>query len=120
MHEQGFERPSGIQSRAILPIISGRDVIAQAQSKTGKTASLAIGILQSIDTSTRDTQALILSPTREMATQTQILIAALREKKGWSKSQHQTLTQPGCEFSLRWADLYNSQRFETLTADAIL
>ncbi|KAL5641212.1 hypothetical protein ACGC1H_001630 [Rhizoctonia solani] len=72
-----FEKPSAIQQRAILPITKGRDVIAQAQSGTGKTATLSISILQSIDTSLRETQALVLLPTRELATQTQSVILAL-------------------------------------------
>jgi superfamily II DNA/RNA helicase len=51
--------------------IQGRDVIAQAQSGTGKTATLSIGVLQGIDMKTRETQALVLSPTRELAVQIQ-------------------------------------------------
>ncbi|KAJ2743817.1 RNA helicase [Coemansia sp. BCRC 34301] len=77
IYAYNFERPSAIQQRAILPIISKRDVIAQAQSGTGKTGTLGISILQRIDTATRETQALVLSPTRELATQTQGVIAAL-------------------------------------------
>jgi ATP-dependent RNA helicase len=73
----GFEVPSAIQQRAIVPIISGRDVIAQAQSGTGKTATFSIGILQSIDTQSNETQALVLSPTRELAQQIQKVIMAL-------------------------------------------
>lgn len=46
----GFEKPSPIQMKAILPIIQGKDTIAQAQSGTGKTATFAISILQLIDT----------------------------------------------------------------------
>ncbi|CCE65665.1 hypothetical protein TPHA_0M00900 [Tetrapisispora phaffii CBS 4417] len=65
----GFEAPSAIQSRAITQIISGTDVIAQAQSGTGKTATFTIGMLQVIDLKRKDLQALILSPTRELATQ---------------------------------------------------
>jgi ATP-dependent RNA helicase len=72
-----FEKPSAIQQRAIVPIIEGRDVIAQAQSGTGKTATFSIGVLQSIDTSSRETQALILSPTRELAVQISKVILAL-------------------------------------------
>ncbi|KAJ1974499.1 RNA helicase [Dimargaris verticillata] len=72
-----FERPSAIQQRAILPIRRGRDVIAQAQSGTGKTATFSIGILQSIETNVRETQAIVLSPTRELATQTQSVLLAL-------------------------------------------
>ena len=44
----GFERPSAIQQRAIMPIITGRDCIAQAQSGTGKTATFSISILQRV------------------------------------------------------------------------
>ncbi|CAE6407926.1 unnamed protein product [Rhizoctonia solani] len=77
IYAYNFEKPSAIQQRAILPITKGRDVIAQAQSGTGKTATLSISILQSIDTSLRETQALVLLPTRELATQTQSVILAL-------------------------------------------
>lgn len=73
----GFERPSAIQQRAIMPCIRGRDVIAQAQSGTGKTATFSIAILQQIDTSLLDCQALILAPTRELATQIQKVVIAL-------------------------------------------
>jgi ATP-dependent RNA helicase len=47
--QYGFQKPSAIQQRAIVPMISGRDLIAQAQSGTGKTAFFSIGVLQSID-----------------------------------------------------------------------
>ena len=68
---EGFEKPSAIQQRAILPIIRGRDVIAQAQSGTGKTASIGVSVLQKLDIQLRETQALILGPTRELAVQMQ-------------------------------------------------
>ncbi|KAJ3289747.1 Eukaryotic initiation factor 4A-III [Borealophlyctis nickersoniae] len=77
IYAYNFERPSAIQQRAIAPIVKGRDVIAQAQSGTGKTATFSISTLQCIDTTTRETQALILSPTRELATQIQSVILAL-------------------------------------------
>lgn len=73
----GFERPSAIQQRAIVPILRGRDVIAQAQSGTGKTATFSIGVLQRVDVGMRETQALILAPTRELAQQTQNVVLAL-------------------------------------------
>ena len=60
----GFERPSAIQQRAIMPILKGRDTIAQAQSGTGKTTIFCAGILQCLDTSQRETQALALAPAR--------------------------------------------------------
>jgi ATP-dependent RNA helicase len=75
----GFSRPSAIQQRAILPVITGRDVIAQAQSGTGKTATFSIGALQSVIVSKRETQVLILAPTRELALQIQKVIMTLGE-----------------------------------------
>ncbi|OHT17666.1 ATP-dependent RNA helicase eIF4A [Tritrichomonas foetus] len=65
----GFKHPSEIQSLAVRPIMLGRNVIAQAQSGTGKTGAFSIGILQNIDTSSQTTQALVLAPTRELADQ---------------------------------------------------
>ena len=67
----GFEKPSAIQQRAIVPIIKGRDTIAQAQSGTGKTGTFAISILQRLDMDVQECQALILAPTRELAQQIQ-------------------------------------------------
>merc|ERR1712113_804217 len=77
IYAYGFEKPSSIQQRAIVPIIKGRDVIAQAQSGTGKTATFAISTLQSIDTSLKAVQALILAPTRELANQIIKVLTAL-------------------------------------------
>ncbi len=78
IYAYGFEKPSAIQQRAILPCIKGHDVIAQAQSGTGKTATFSIAILQQIDTvDTMECQALILAPTRELATQIQKVVIAL-------------------------------------------
>jgi translation initiation factor 4A len=72
-----FERPSAIQQRAIVPVIKGHDVIAQAQSGTGKTATFSISILQKLDMDIKGTQALILAPTRELAQQIQKVVIAL-------------------------------------------
>jgi len=77
IYAYGFERPSAIQQRSIMPIIKGRDVIAQAQSGTGKTATFSISALQQTDTRLRETQVLVLSPTRELAVQIQKVILAL-------------------------------------------
>ncbi|KAF9620561.1 hypothetical protein IFM89_013226 [Coptis chinensis] len=77
IYHHGFEKPSAIQQRAVLPIIEGRDVIAQAQSGTGKTSMIGIVACQMVDTSTREVQVLILSPTRELASQTEKTILAL-------------------------------------------
>ncbi|RYE99176.1 MAG: DEAD/DEAH box helicase, partial [Methanobacteriota archaeon] len=73
----GFEKPSAIQQRAIIPIVKGRDLIAQSQSGTGKTAVFCIGILQSIDVTSSDTQALVLSPTRELAEQSEKVLRSI-------------------------------------------
>jgi ATP-dependent RNA helicase len=77
IYAYGFERPSAIQQRAIRPIIRGRDVIAQSQSGTGKTAVFSISALQLLERQSRDTQVLILSPTRELAEQTQKVVQTL-------------------------------------------
>ena len=75
----GFEKPSAIQQKAILPIIKQHDVIAQAQSGTGKTAAFAIGSLQLVDVGKDEIQCLVLSPTRELAQQTSIVYQFLGE-----------------------------------------
>lgn len=77
IYAYGFEKPSAIQQRAVMPIISGRDAIAQAQSGTGKTSMIALTVCQMIDIATREVQALILSPTRELAAQTEKVILAI-------------------------------------------
>lgn len=69
IYAYGFEKPSAIQQRAIKPMSLGRDIIAQAQSGTGKTATFAVGILQMLDPAVTDCQALVLAPTRELAQQ---------------------------------------------------
>jgi len=84
IYAYGFEKPSAIQQRAIIPCIKGYDVIAQAQSGTGKTATFAISILQQIDVELKGTQALVLAPTRELAQQIQKVILALGDYMGAS------------------------------------
>jgi translation initiation factor 4A len=66
----GYEKPSPIQRRAIKPLIQGNDIIAQAQSGTGKTATFTIGALSNIKLTENKTQVLVLSPTRELTIQT--------------------------------------------------
>jgi ATP-dependent RNA helicase len=77
IYAYGFEKPSAIQQRAIVPIMSGRNVIAQSQSGTGKTAVFSIGVLQSLRRESPELQALVLSPTRELAEQSSKVIMAL-------------------------------------------
>lgn len=73
----GYEKPSSIQKKAIQPVLDGRDIIAQAQSGTGKTATFSIGVLQNIDETSLETQAIILCHTRELALQVQNVIQNL-------------------------------------------
>lgn len=75
----GFEQPSEIQKRAILPLISGNDLIAQAQSGTGKTGTFSIGTLQRVDETINSPQIMILAPTRELAMQINNVVMALAE-----------------------------------------
>jgi len=79
IYHYGHTKPSAIQQRAVKPIISGRDVIAQSQSGTGKTTITCVGILQVIDTGKNELQALVLSPTRELAEQTRNVMLAFGE-----------------------------------------
>ncbi|HEX6096588.1 MAG TPA: DEAD/DEAH box helicase [Thermoanaerobaculia bacterium] len=65
----GYEAPTPIQEKTIPLLIAGRDVIGQAQTGTGKTAAFALPILEKIDPKLRRTQALVLTPTRELAMQ---------------------------------------------------
>jgi translation initiation factor 4A len=69
VYAYGFEKPSVIQGKSIPKIISGGDIIAQAQSGTGKTGAFTIGSMCRIDDSKKETQVLILVPTRELAEQ---------------------------------------------------
>jgi len=77
IYAYGFEKPSAIQQRGIMPILAGHDTIAQAQSGTGKTATFSISVLQSMDMNVNQTQGLILAPTRELAQQIQKVVRAL-------------------------------------------
>lgn len=77
IYAYGFEKPSAIQQRGIMPCVRGHDVIAQAQSGTGKTATFSIAILQNIDVENKVCQALVLAPTRELAQQIQKVVVAL-------------------------------------------
>lgn len=79
IYSQGFDKPSAIQQRCIVPMVQGRDVLAQAQSGTGKTAMIAIVSLNMAVSTLSHVQVLVLSPTRELAVQTQRIIESLGE-----------------------------------------
>lgn len=77
VYAYGFERPSAVQQRAIVPILKGRDVIVQSQSGTGKTCVFCLGALQTINISEHNPQVIMLFPTRELAEQSQKVCLAL-------------------------------------------
>ena len=77
IYSYGFEKPSIIQQKAILPAMQRRDMIAQAQSGSGKTATFTIGALANLDLKNRGLQTLILAPTRELAEQIHIVAMSL-------------------------------------------
>lgn len=77
IYAYGFEKPSDIQKKAIYPIINGKDTIAQAQSGTGKTGTFAISVLERIDNTNKNTQAIIIAPTHELVKQIYNVISSL-------------------------------------------
>jgi len=78
----GFEKPSAIQQRAIVPLTQGADIVAQAQSGTGKTGAFCIGSLQRIDFAKKQTQVVVLAPTRELARQIHAVMSSLGDYAG--------------------------------------
>ncbi len=80
--ESGFEEATPIQAETIPMVLAGQDVIGQAQTGTGKTAAFGLPILQNIDLKAPFVQALIISPTRELAIQTQEEIYRLGKDEG--------------------------------------
>ena len=105
IYSYGFEQPSPIQKEAIIPLINRKDIIAQAQSGTGKTGAFVIGALQILDENDKHTQALILAHTRELARQifnviksigqlinikTQLLVGGTSTDEDRDKLEHNT------------------------------
>ena len=84
IYSYGFEVPSAIQSKAIPVLKTGKDIIAQAQSGTGKTGAFVIGSLESIDVEIKGTQVIIISPTRELSKQTTEVVSELSKYMGIS------------------------------------
>lgn len=77
IYAYGFEKPSVIQSKAIHPIMLGKDIIAQAQSGTGKTGSFTIGALTKVNVAENNSQVLIMAPTHELAHQIASVVTGL-------------------------------------------
>ena len=87
IYAHGFESPSPIQKKSILPIIKKNDIIAQAQSGTGKTGAFTVSSLELIDVKKNETQVMIMSPTRELSKQIFDVITSLSQYiKGLRKS----------------------------------
>lgn len=80
IYSYGFERPSPIQRLAIRPLIDRRDILAQAQSGTGKTATFAIGSLSIVKQEDNFTQILVLSPTKELSIQSSNVYKSLGDQ----------------------------------------
>jgi translation initiation factor 4A len=78
----GFERPSAIQSKGVVPMVQGRDLLAQAQSGTGKTGTFVIGSVSRIDPTLKKPQVLVLTHVRELAQQTAKVASAIGEYIG--------------------------------------
>ena len=77
IYAYGFEKPSPIQKKSIKPILEGKDVIAQAQSGTGKTACFTISSLEIIDIDSYSPQVIIMSPTRELSCQIKTVLDSI-------------------------------------------
>ena len=82
LHDVGYENPSPIQEQAIPELLAGRDVIGQAQTGTGKTAAFGLPMIQFVDPSDDEVQALVLTPTRELCIQVTQALRAYGARKG--------------------------------------
>src|SRR4051812_23211030 len=82
LEDVGYESPSPIQEQAIPELLQGRDVIGQAQTGTGKTAAFGLPMIQFVDPSDDDVQALVLTPTRELCIQVTQALRAYAKRKG--------------------------------------
>jgi|TARA_B110001450_G_C17635588_1_gene487037 translation initiation factor 4A len=82
IYSYGFEVPSSIQQRAIKPLIEGKDMIAQSQSGTGKTATFTIGCLERVDIKVMKPQIIVLAPNRELAMQIFKVFESINEYYG--------------------------------------
>ncbi len=81
LRDVGYESPSPIQEEAIPPLLEGRDVIGQAQTGTGKTAAFGLPIMEYVDPSLAEVQALVLTPTRELCIQVTQALRAYGHRK---------------------------------------
>ncbi|CAN7087778.1 unnamed protein product, partial [Brassica oleracea var. botrytis] len=129
IYAYGFEKPSAIQQRGIIPFCKGLDVIQQAQSGTGKTATFCSGVLQQLDYTLLQCQALVLAPTRELAQQIEKVMRALGDYLGvkvhacvggTSVREDQRILQSGVHVVVGTPGrVFDMLRRQSLPADAI-
>ena len=131
----GFEKPSSIQQKAIVPLVNGKDIIAQAQSGSGKTGAFCIGALEKIDTNINNVQVIILSHTKELARQTYNVFNSLGEflkiktilviggvniedsKKKFKKGVHAIIGTPGRVLHMLNDKCFNINKMKLLVID---
>jgi ATP-dependent RNA helicase DeaD len=82
VQDVGYEQPSPIQEQAIPPMLEGRDVIGQAQTGSGKTAAFGLPMVEYVDPSLHEVQALVLTPTRELCIQVTQALRSYANHKG--------------------------------------
>jgi ATP-dependent RNA helicase DeaD len=82
LQDVGYEAPSPIQEQAIPVLLGGQDMIGQAQTGSGKTAAFGLPIIEHVDPSDRDVQALVLTPTRELCIQVTQALRTYGARKG--------------------------------------
>jgi ATP-dependent RNA helicase DeaD len=82
LRDVGYEKPSPIQEQAIPPLLQGKDVIGQAQTGTGKTAAFGLPMVEQVDPSIPEVQALVLTPTRELCIQVTQALRSYGQPKG--------------------------------------
>ena len=142
IYSYGFEKPSPIQKKGLLPMVSindetkkRSDILAQAQSGTGKTGCFVIGTLQIIDFNVNETQALILAPTHELATQifkvmteisrycnilVQLLVGGKpieKDKKELRKKPHIIIGTPGRTYDMIVRNYLNTKEIKIIVCD---
>jgi translation initiation factor 4A len=135
IYAHGFERPSEIQKRGIVPIKEGHDLIAQAQSGTGKTGTFCIGSLSRVDPAVAKPQVIVLVPTRELAQQIEKVAQALGSYLGikvysatggtpirddlraLEKGVHFVVGTPGRIYDLMTRGVLNRQNIRVLVLD---
>jgi ATP-dependent RNA helicase DeaD len=82
LQDVGYEKPSPIQEEAIPPMLDGRDLIGQAQTGSGKTAAFGLPIIEHVDPTEDEVQALVLTPTRELCIQVTQALRTYGARKG--------------------------------------